>query len=205
VREQHCRRVRVRSQRTLRRAEADDRDGDHCERYAHHQRFSNTLRVEKVRDQQEVTKKHDRGRIAVRPRLHQLQPGKEEQQHNGRNPPEHRPVLRPDADHGSERDREQQPARRQRLAPDERERAPAIERDRKTREPPRRADCMRRPDDCKCEDEPGKILPRQQADFRRKRMRSTHDASYNARACRHCARCASPRASSISVPGIRSA
>ena len=194
-----------RAQRALRRAEADQcgRDREHAG--AHEQRAEHRLRVEEVRDDEEIAEESRDRAVAMRARFEELQAGEEHEQQHAGLPAEERAVLHPDAEHADQRDADREPARRQRRAIERAIEAPAVKAQRKQREPPRRAQHMRRDDDAKRERKPRQVAQREEAHFRRQRMRRrAHEAPCSASACRHAPRCASPRPGAISTPGRRS-
>jgi len=203
VGEKQSRRAEVRPQRTLRCAESHHCRRDHRERNAHRQRCSDVLRVEKIGDDEEVAEKRDRRRVAVCTGLEQFQAGEQEEQHDPGHPAEDRVIFHPYAEHRRRCDEQQHAAPRQRQPADEHQCAHAVQAQRQQRQPPGRAQGMRRRDDRKRQNQAGEVAGRHETDFGRERVRRGHGPSYRASAFRHSARCASPRPGAISAPGRR--
>jgi hypothetical protein len=115
------------------------------------------LGIEEVGDHQEVAEKRADRRVAVRARLEQLQSGEQHQEQDPGLAAEQRAELDPHAEHRHRGDAEHQPARRQRRAVEREVHAPAVEAQREQRQPPRRAQRVRRDHHRERGDQPGEL------------------------------------------------
>ncbi len=157
VREQQPRGAQVGARRAHRRAETDQRGGEHEKAEAHDERRRDRLRVEEIGDDQEEAEKRRHRRVALGARFHELQAGEHHQQQDPGAAAEQRAALEPDGEHRHRGHAEQQPARRQRRAVQGAVRAPAEEAESEKRKPPGRAQGMRREHQGKRADQPAEV------------------------------------------------
>jgi hypothetical protein len=170
MREQQRCGAKVRARGALRRAEADERRGqhEHCRR--HGERGRHRLRVEEVGDDQEVAEEHRHGGVAVGARFEQLQPREQHQEQDPGLAAEEGAELEPDREHRDRRHAEHQPARRQRSAVDAEVRAPAVQAQREQRQPPGGAHRVRGDDQEKRREQPGHLAQAERAMLRCQRV-----------------------------------
>jgi len=171
LREQHARGAQVGARLAAGGAEADQRRGGGEERRAHQRRGADRLRVEEVGDDEEVGEERGHRRVAVGARLEQLQPGEEHEQQDAGLPAEDGAELDPHAEHRHRSDAEHQPARGQRRALQREIHPPAVEAEREQRQPPRRAQRVRRDDQPERDHEPHQIARGDGPELRSQGMR----------------------------------
>src|SRR5688572_10623593 len=89
----------VRARRAVGRTEPDERHGDGVERRGHEERGGDRLRIEKVRDDEEIAEEGGRRRIAMRARLEDLEAREQHEEEDARLAAEERAVLEPYREH----------------------------------------------------------------------------------------------------------